>query len=148
VINNSSHNLTTSFNFNPIDKTTQEHLCTLVNLPLIDNISHSDDKLNCLEAPLDLQPIHSDRNCLFRAFFFVITGSQMYYNITRHKILQHIADIENLLVPHMNMSLSSYVEHSNMINNGVWGSDIEIFAASSMLSTDIYVYTKTGERFT
>ena len=59
-----------------------------------------------------------------------------------------MADIENLLVPHMNMSLSSYVEHSNMINNGVWGSDIEIFAASSMLSTDIYVYTKTGEHFT
>ena len=35
VINNSSHNLTNSFDFTPIDKTTQEHLCTLVNLPLI-----------------------------------------------------------------------------------------------------------------
>ena len=34
-----------------------------------------------------------------------------------------------------------------MSSQGTWGSDIEIFAASSLLSTDIYVYTKVGNSY-
>ena len=139
--------LTECFRFIPLDRCSQAFMCKTINLPLI--CEHkSAGFTKSLEQPSKLYSINGDGNCLFRSFSYIVTGGQMYYNIIRHKILQHMADIENLLVPHMNMSLSSYVEHSNMINNGVWGSDIEIFAASSMLSTDIYVYTKTGERFT
>ena len=32
-----------------------------------------------------------------------------------------------------------------MTRNGVWGTDIEIFSAASLLSTDIFVYTQFGE---
>ena len=45
------------------------------------------------------------------------------------------------------MPLDSYLEQSRMTSFGSWGSDIKIFAACSLLSTDIYVYTKVGQRF-
>jgi hypothetical protein len=118
--------LTEGFRFIPLDRCSQAFMCKTINLPLI--CEHkSAGFTKSLEQPSKLYSINGDGNCLFRSFFYIVTGGQMYYNIIRHKILQHMADIENLLVPHMNMSLSSYVEHSNMINNGVWSSDIEIF---------------------
>ena len=57
-------------------------------------------------------------------------------------------DIENLLRPHMNMPLNDYIQSTGMAQERVWGSDIEIFAASSLLSTDIYVYSNVGSNFT
>ena len=44
----------------------------------------------------------------------------------------------------MNSSLESYLANSQMARNGVWGTDIEMFSAASLLSTDIFVYTQFG----
>ena len=54
---------------------------------------------------------------------------------------------ETLLLPHINMSLDSYLQQSRMAEEGSWGTDIEIFTVCSLLSTDIYVYTKVGQSF-
>lgn len=50
--------------------------------------------------------------------------------------------IENLLLPHMNSSLDTYLARTGMARNQVWGTEIEILSAASLLSTDIYVYTR------
>lgn len=34
-----------------------------------------------------------------------------------------------------------------MVKSGVWATTIEIFAASSQLSTDIFVYTQFGNNY-
>ena len=47
--------------------------------------------------------IQGDGNCLFRALSYVITGVQSYHSVVRHKILDHMKEIEVLLVPHMNV---------------------------------------------
>ena len=44
----------------------------------------------------------------------------------------------------MNTSLNCYLDKTGMAQNGVWETDIEILSASSLLSTDIIVYTKFG----
>ena len=44
----------------------------------------------------------------------------------------------------MNMPIDMYFAQSGMSNNAVWGTDVEILAASSLLTTDIYVQTKVG----
>ena len=37
---------------------------------------------------------------------------------------------------------------AHMARNGVWGTDIEILsAAASLLSTDVFVYTKIGDTY-
>ena len=41
----------------------------------------------------------------------------------------------------MIMPLNDYIQSTGMAQERVWGTDIEIFAASSLLSTDIYVYS-------
>ena len=56
-------------------------------------------------------------------------------------------NIEKILVPHMNTSLNCYLDKTGMAQNGVWGTDIEILSASSLLSTDIFVYTKFGNTY-
>ena len=51
---------------------------------------------------------------------------------------------EQALLPHINGSVNEYLARTGMRNQQVWGTDIEIIAASSLLETDIYVYTKVG----
>ena len=57
--------------------------------------------------------------------------------------------IEHFLLPHMKTSLDSYLAtcRSHMARNGVWGTDIEILSAASLLSTDVFVYTKFGDTY-
>lgn len=92
--------------------------------------------------PSKLFKIQGDGNCLFRALSHVITGRQIYHTIVRQQILDHRRHIENLLLPHMNSSLDTYLARTGMARNQVWGTDIEILSAASLLSTDIYVYTR------
>ena len=91
--------------------------------------------------------ILGDGNCLFRALSYVITGRQVYHPQVRNKIINHMTSIENFLVPHLNTSLECYLHKTRMAQSGVWGTDIEIVIASSLLSTDIFVYTKFGDTY-
>ena len=67
--------------------------------------------------------------------------------IVRNKIVEHIITIESALRPHMNSSSDNYLVRSGMKKQFVWGMDIEILTASSLLQTDIYVYTKVGSSY-
>ena len=44
---------------------------------------------------------------------------------------------EHALLPHINGSVNEYLARTGMRNQQVWGTDIEIIAASSLLETDI-----------
>ena len=120
-------------------------MCSLVNLPLVS--PHATKVPKILTKPATLHNILGDRNCLFRALSYVITGRQVYHSVVRYKILDQMRTIENQLLPHMNMSLSNYIQSSGMGREGVSPTDIEIFAAASLLSTDIYVYGSAGNNF-
>jgi hypothetical protein len=130
--------------FTPLNENSQNFMCSLLDLPLISKHKNQHPKVLKNAQPAKIHNIHGDGNCLFRALSFVITGRQIYHGLVRQKILNHMREIENLLHPHMNMSLDMYLAHSGMANEAVWGTDVEILAASSLLSTDIYVYTKVG----
>jgi hypothetical protein len=67
--------------------------------------------------------------------------------ILRQKIVDHMNSIEHVLRPHMNSSVDPYLATSNMRNSGVWGTDIEIFAATSLFNVDIYVYSQFGNNY-
>ena len=54
---------------------------------------------------------------------------------------------ENALLAHMNTSVDEYLARTEMANLGVWGTNVEIIAAASLLKTDIYVYTKVGSLY-
>ena len=97
-----------------------------------------------LDKPSKLYRIVGDGNCLFRALSYAITGRQNYHCLVREKIVQHMRHNEHALLAHMNGSVNDYLARTGMRNQHVWGTDVEIIAASSLLETDIYVYTKVG----
>lgn len=127
------------FIFIPINENSQRYMCSLINLPLV--LPHRQRTPKLLTTPTNLHQILADGNCLFWALLYVITGRQVYHCLVRQKILSHMREIENLLRPHMNMPLSDYIQSTGMAQERVWGTDIEIFVACSLLSTDIYVYS-------
>ena len=116
-----------------------------MKLPII--TQHTEQPLKPLGQPSKLLHILGDGNCLFRALSYVITGQQLYHAQIRHEIINHMMNIEKFLMPHMNTSLNCYLDKTGMAESGVWGTDIEILSASSLLSTDIFVYTKFGNTY-
>jgi hypothetical protein len=130
--------------FIPPTKDLQQSLCNILSLPL--KREHKPCPNKNLGTPTEIREIVGDGNCLFRALSYAITGWQRYYDTVKQNVLNHMEDIEQLLSPHMkNKPLSSYLDSSKMENTDSWGTDVEIIAASSLLSTDIYVYTKVGQ---
>ena len=132
------------FIFNPNTENSQNFMCSLIGLPLMSKHKIQHPKMIKKSCPAKIHKITGDGNCLFRALSYAITGRQIYHGLIRQKILNHMSEIENLLYPHMNMPVKIYFAQSGMSNNAVWGTDVEILAASSLLSTDIYVQTKVG----
>ena len=132
--------------FSAADCQAQGFMCSLVDLPLISKHSFEMPK-KPLTTPTKFYYIQGDGNCLFRALSYAVTGRQVYHASLRHKIVNHMREIENLLQPHIGMSLIDYLNSSRMAikNDKVWGTDIEILAACSLLKTDIYTYNKVGD---
>ena len=129
--------------FTPCDEGSQKFMCSITNLPLA--VKHCLKPSKPLGKPSKLIHILGDGNCLFRALSYAVSGRQVYHTQMRVQIINHMYHIEHFLLPHMNRSLNSYLANSHMTRNGVWGTDIEIFSAASLLSTDIFVYTQFGE---
>ena len=129
--------------FTPCDEGSQTFLCSVTNLPLV--VKHCLKISKPLGTPSELIQTSADGNCLFRALSYVITGRQVYHSQMRARIVNHMKHIENFLLPHINSSLDSYLANSQMARNGVWGTEIEILSAASLLSTDIFVYTQFGD---
>jgi len=120
-------------------------MCSVTNLPLL--VKHCLKPCKPLGTPSRLFQILVDGNCLFRALSYAVTGRQVYHTQIRAQILNQMKHIEHFLLPHMNSSLDSYLANSQMARNGVWGTDIGILSAASLLSTDIFVYTQFGDTY-
>ena len=97
-------------------------------LPLV--VNHCSKHSKPLGTPSKLIQIVSNGNCLFRTLSYAVTGRQTYYTQVRAQIINH-----------MNSSLDSYLVNGQMARKKVTVRGIEILSASSLLSTNIFVYT-------
>ena len=97
--------------------------------PLV--VNHCSKHSKPLGTPSKLVRILGHGNCLFRAISYAVTGRQIYYTQVRAQIINH-----------MNSSLDSYLVSGQMARNIVRVKGIEIVSASSLLSTDIFLYTR------
>ena len=83
-----------------------------MKLPII--TEHTEQPLKPLGQASKLFHILGDGNCLFGALSYVITGHELYRAQIRHKIINHMENIEKFLVPHMNTSLNCYLDKTGM----------------------------------
>ncbi len=120
-----------------------------------------------LTSPTGFKSISGDGNCMFRAFSFIITGSEDQHVQVRQAIVRHMRTIGTSL---WESQVSSLLQHLRSIgevsenSNGsscaesrtdgihqyifatkmdcdrTWGSEVEIMVLSNLLNTAVYTY--------
>ena len=132
------------FTFLPLVLTQRKAVSNRVSLIIRKtNIPHSQvgEKLGTREPRVTR--IKGDGNCLFRGLSMAVTGWETGHLKIRQLVCDHINDIG----PYNSKDASDgpkYLHQSGMHRDTVYGTDVEIFSAAQVLSTDIYVYHKYG----
>ena len=122
-------------------------------------VAESNVIIPCEEIlPHSLDKILGDGNCLFRALAKEITGSQKHHFEVRlafvnfiqcdkqpptfsQYVVKDFHKQSELTNPSLcQAACKEYIEHSKMSKLHVWGSDIEIRAAATMLQVDVAVF--------
>ena len=118
-------------------------ICSLLGLEVISAIYPGVPQLMHIShnhAPQSI-PVIGDGNCLFRSISFLLTGSEDMHIVLRNMISIFIN--ENTIHFHVH---PEYISLSHMRENGIWGTETEIFAFASLLRSSIYVYSSVGTR--
>ena len=120
-----------------------------------------------LTDPTGFKNIHGDGNCMFRAFSFIIAGSEDQHMQVRHAIirhmrvsgpalwesqispllqnLRHIGEVsgENSQSPGTEFptdGIDRYIAATGMDRDKTWGSEVEIMMLSHLLNAAVYTY--------
>lgn len=88
--------------------------------------------------PKTTTKIIGDGNCLFRTLSHVLTNSEDSYKDLRKLICDRI--ISNGQRYLGSQSANDYIKSSQMDRDRVWGTDVELQAASDLLETRIYCF--------
>ena len=102
--------------------------------------------ININQAPSSTVRIVGDGNCFFRTISHIVRGTQENYHEPRLILTSFMRENDHLLksVLDRNESFSAYIERTGMENQRVWATEVEIFAAATMLQTEIFVYASAG----
>ena len=88
-----------------------------------------------------------DGNCLFRSLSKALLGTEKYLRI-RTRLLGLVYANSNIFMSHIQQRCQSDVEVReyclSMDHNGIWGTEIEILAAATLLQAPIYTYMHTN----
>ena len=133
------------FRFNPVNEEWQRNSCAIIGLQFVaaSGLNMGGPEVT-LTRPRTIQSIQGDGNCLFRALSFIITGSEEQHTLVREAILHHMLQIAHFMLSHHindHSSVSEYIQHTGMGQDGTWGTDIEILTLAHLLNTCIFVYT-------
>ena len=101
-------------------------------------------KKGALGAPLKVDVIEGDGNCLFRAISYEVTLSQDHHEFFRMSacgILQTDLYQSEFESRHLNnMNVSDYLTTTQMEISGTWGTEVEVIALATLLKTTIAIY--------
>ena len=138
------------FRYHPVDEQWQRLACARVGLDFIRKFDVTPGGPEVDLTPPNVRTLKDtagDGNCLFRALSYVITGSECQHYRLRTAIVRHMFDIEHLLVNNAGTfdrtSVSEYLSVSNMDKDKMWGTDVEIFTLSHLLSTNVFSWSTT-----
>lgn len=98
-----------------------------------------------LGVPSTCFKIRGDGNCLFRSIAFAVSGNEELHLYIRNIITSFIAKSRNPIV--YNETPEDYLKRTKMRENGVWGTDIEIYFAAKVFNCSIFVYSKHGHSY-
>ena len=94
-----------------------------------------------LGIPTKVDNIVGDGNCLYRAISFEVCGSQEYHENIRALIVGLMCRHEKAFSYYVGQDLGECNICHHALPARSWGSDVEIFAAATLLQTTVVVYT-------
>ena len=92
----------------------------------------------------------ADGNCLFRSLSKALLGTEKYHYLIRTRLLGFVYANSNIFMPHIQQRCQSQMEVRQyclaMDVSGVWGTELEILAAATMLQAPVYTYTQINSK--
>ena len=88
--------------------------------------------------------MYGDGNCLFRAFSYILTGSEDQHLAVRHAALEHMINNAQYFLGHHltgHNSVQSYIASTGMDRDCTWGTDIEMLSLAHLLQTPVHSYS-------
>jgi hypothetical protein len=107
-----------------------------------------DQQLVTTESNLIIEQITGDGNCFYRAISKEVTGDEGYHDNIRRAILHLMIDNRFSVTFARYAGVSSieeYISEKRVNVTGTWATDVEIFAAASLLNTTIVIHTLVGK---
>ena len=95
-----------------------------------------------LGEPTSCYKIIGDGNSLFRSIALAVSGNEELHRYFRNIITSFIEKNQKHLVN--NETSEDYLNRTQMRENGVWGTDIELYFAAKFLNCSIFVYSSDG----
>ena len=92
-----------------------------------------------------VRQISGDGNCLFRAFSYILTGSEEQHMAIRLAILDHLINNAQYFLGHhltSHNSIQRYIASTGMDRDSTWGTDIEMLSLAHMLQTPVHSYSQ------
>ena len=98
-------------------------------------------KVQNLESLFSIHKIDQDGNCLFRSILYFLCGADKHHKNLRESICDYILehqDTYSVYFEGLEEGLMIHIEE--MKNIGVWGTIIELYAASELFAFNFIVY--------
>ena len=133
------------FQFHSVDQQWQRNACSTLGIDFIqpNGLSPGGPTVPLTRPdPKDIVQISGDGNCMFRAFSYIISGSQNHHMKVREAILKHMEKIAPLMLKHIDTytSVPDYISGTKMNLDRTWGTQYELYALSHLLGTSIFTY--------
>lgn len=135
------------FSFFPVDEDWQYARCSSLALPLPLS-GHPTQLQVCvsnLTPPLNPVPIIGDGNCFFRAISHVLSGNEDHHRQFRDVLCTFTAKNCASFAQYTDCGRDlDHIVSTNMRKDRVWATQVEVYAAATLLNTSVYVFMKTG----
>ena len=141
-----AHTSVSPFKFHPVDEQWQRNMCAQTGLQFyaITRIRAGGPNVSLTRPDMrTVKRIQGDGNCLFRAFSYIITGSESQHMSVRQAILDHMISIAHFMDRHIvgYSSIQDYIADKKMDQEFTWGTDIEMLALAHLLQTPVISYS-------
>ncbi|XP_063435688.1 uncharacterized protein LOC134716608 [Mytilus trossulus] len=131
----------TCYLFNPIDYYTKKKLCNILDIKSKFVLKNPLMPAHNIGTPLKSKQITADGNCLFRAISYAVSNRQENFKQIRNELVRHILRHSHQFNSFLDSeTVNEYMKRTNMIEDNVWGTELEIIAAADLLKTDIFTY--------
>ncbi|XP_062602076.1 uncharacterized protein LOC134263711 [Saccostrea cucullata] len=134
------------FSFCPLSVKLKKHLSHILKIPYI--CTENSDNIQCsrtnIREPRSEKNILGDGNCFFRAVSFSLTNSEDFHSAMRNAVCEHMMRNRELFKPFLKDGVDTVENHlssTQMLQEGTWATEVEIFATAHLLNTDIYTFS-------